>query len=437
MRISATDLPWSIIDDSIMRTTSDWLNLIPNGSAFSFPAPAQTHVIWIYVKKEIRARLLRLVTFVKRERKQTEKKRKRVETQWWISDRINRRLMVTATYDLYCLQDEVLQLSNEDFYEFVIQVAGKLEADILKIQGIRSARALLRSTDPLAIFRLECDAVAELKKEAFWQCNDGQFVVKQGIELNLQILADTLKEKHNKYIRKIQQRQRAPSTLVTTSVANLAGTHGSSNHLLSEVLSASSATSARTVPSEEMTQSHSSISTPQLSTDHIGTIEGLIAKQSGKMFHSTILKCNEHYQLSFANDNQRLRAIKRCKCGATISLLLRDQTSSFILSNYHSHLTNSDCSMVTKILKEERKLRQRTNDVQSRPMLGSGRYPSTKSLEDTINSTSADENDVAAIESFDTVTHALTTADTKRKHVNTCSSSIKTSASNKKLKRDK
>ena len=62
--------------------------------------------------------------------------------------------MATAAYDLYCLQDEVLLLSNEEFYEFVTQVAGKIEADILKMQGIRTARALLRSADPLAIFRL-------------------------------------------------------------------------------------------------------------------------------------------------------------------------------------------------------------------------------------------------------------------------------------------
>jgi hypothetical protein len=325
-----------------------------------------------------------------------------------------------ATYDLYSLQDEVLLLSNEDFYDFVMQVAGKLEAEILKIQGIRSARAFLRSADPLAIFRLECDAVAELKKEAFWRCNDGQFVVKQGIELNLQILADTLKEKHNKYMKKIQQRQKAaaPPPLMTTSVTNITGTHGSSDHLLSQVLSTSSATSSRTVPSEELAESYaSSVSTPPWSSAHIGTIEGLINKQSGKIFHSTILKHNEHYHLTFVNENQRLRGIIRCKCGTKISLLLRDQTSSFILSNYYSHLTNSDCSMVTKILREERKLDQRANDSHSRPTLGSELSSTTQSLDDTINSISADQNDIAAIESFDTVTDAVTTADAKRKHI--------------------
>jgi hypothetical protein len=168
------------------------------------------------------------------------------------------------------LQDVVLLLRNEKFYDFVIQVAGKMEAEILKIQGIRIATAFLQSVDPLAIFRLECDAVAEPKEEAFWQCNDGRCAVKHGIESNLQILADTLKEKHNKYVKKIQQRQKAAQPVMTTSVTNFTGTHGSSDHLLSEVLSTSSVTSLRTVPSEEMAQSYaSSVSTPPLSTGHI------------------------------------------------------------------------------------------------------------------------------------------------------------------------
>ena len=42
--------------------------------------------------------------------------------------------MSTLVYDLYSLQDDVLLLSNDNFYEFVTQVAGKLEEDILKIQ---------------------------------------------------------------------------------------------------------------------------------------------------------------------------------------------------------------------------------------------------------------------------------------------------------------
>ena len=160
--------------------------------------------------------------------------------------------------------------------------------------------------------------MGELKKEAFWQCTDGQFVVKQGIELNLQILADTLKEKHNKYVKKIQQRQKVVPTLIPTSATNSIDVDGSGSHSLSEALSTSATTITRTVPSEAMTSQYvSSISTPPLSNDHIRTVERLIEKQSGKIFHSTILKYNEHYQLSFAD---RLKLSTKLKASKVYEL---------------------------------------------------------------------------------------------------------------------
>jgi hypothetical protein len=131
--------------------------------------------------------------------------------------------MSSSTYNLYSLQDDVLSLSNDSFYEFVTQVAGQLEANILKIQGIRNARTLLRSTDLFSIFKLDCNAVNELKQQVCWECKNGQIVVKQGIELNLKILTEVLKELHDKYIKKIHRQKKLSlnaTAISTTTTLN-------------------------------------------------------------------------------------------------------------------------------------------------------------------------------------------------------------------------
>ncbi|CAF4671508.1 unnamed protein product [Rotaria socialis] len=84
------------------------------------------------------------------------------------------------TFDLYNLNDDVLFKSNDSFFEFVKEVCGDIEADILRVQGIRNARCLIRSTNLLDILKLDCDEVNEIKSYACFRCKGGEFIVKQG-----------------------------------------------------------------------------------------------------------------------------------------------------------------------------------------------------------------------------------------------------------------
>jgi len=124
-------------------------------------------------------------------------------------------------FNLYNLPDDVLFKSNESFYEFVEQVTGKTEADILRVQGIRNARCLIRSTNLLAILEIDCDEINLLKSDACFQCKNGEFVVKQGIQLNLDNLSDVLKDKHEKYKKKNQQRHDSSSTVPSIPSTNI------------------------------------------------------------------------------------------------------------------------------------------------------------------------------------------------------------------------
>ena len=110
-------------------------------------------------------------------------------------------------------------------------------------------------------------------------------------------------------------------------------------------------------PSTEINRSSIESSlTSSLSIDHINSISSLIDKYSRKSFMSTVLEYSEHYHSSFVQQDLRLKVILHCQCGTNISLLLRDESSSFILSNYYAHLSYSDCSMMTRILKNDRRI---------------------------------------------------------------------------------
>lgn len=110
-------------------------------------------------------------------------------------------------FDLYNLPDEVLFKSNDSFYDFVTQTCSDTEAKILKIQGIRNAQCLLRSRNILDILELDCEEVNEIKPHACFLCKDGTFIIRQGVKLNLEYLYDALKDKHEKYKKKIQRQR--------------------------------------------------------------------------------------------------------------------------------------------------------------------------------------------------------------------------------------
>ncbi len=104
-----------------------------------------------------------------------------------------------ATFHLYHLTDDVLLLSNDNFYNFVVQVCGKVEAELLQIQGITNPQSLVRSTNLFSILEVDCEEVDKLKQNVCFQSKNGNHIIRQGVKLNLDNLYDALKEKQDKY----------------------------------------------------------------------------------------------------------------------------------------------------------------------------------------------------------------------------------------------
>ena len=60
--------------------------------------------------------------------------------------------------------------------------------------------------------------------------------------------------------------------------------------------------------------------------------------------------------------NEQINVILNCQCGAKVSIYRRDESSSFILSNYYGHLSQSTCSMMRQILKHDKTISFNTSD---------------------------------------------------------------------------
>lgn len=297
--------------------------------------------------------------------------------------------MMTRLYDLYDLTDDVLQLADDAFYDFVIQTTGELEAEILKIQGIRNIWALLRSTDLLNVFKIDCDELNELKSRAFWHCTDGRLVIKQGIELNLHILTDVLKGIHQKYLKKIQKQKKASSLLPipqlsSSSVLDVTDNQQASNNTRHSDISSSQYSVL------SMTGTVGADQIPSLVKKYTSCIVSLIDRHSKKIFESVVLEHNEHYHLSFMQNDHNLKAMVKCQCGSNISILLREKTPqsspSFIMSNYYAHLSNSDCSMIRKLTAKDR---QSTDSIQSQSISTVAIESTSLSFDKTSDSSSA------------------------------------------------
>jgi hypothetical protein len=266
------------------------------------------------------------------------------------------------TYDLYNLNDDVLFKSNESFYDFVQEVCGKIEADILRIQGIRNARCLIRSSNLLDILKLDCDEVNDLKFNTCFQLKSGDFIIKQGVKLNLDNLFDALKDKHDKYSKKNHrfERQKKHSQSITNAEnSNNTNTQNSDMGTTTGSLSTTPSFDTNTTNSSLFISKHITIN------EHINFIKDLIEKFSRKTFVSTVLQQDEHYELLVTQDNQTYKAVIKCRCGTKLVLPMRSDPNKFILSNFYAHLTTSSCSMVSQIFKEEKQLQNTELEQQS------------------------------------------------------------------------
>ena len=162
---------------------------------------------------------------------------------------------------------------------------------------------------------------------------------------------------------------------------------------------------------------------------YIDVITNSIDKHSRRVFESTILKYSEHYRLSIDQQNERVKVILLCQCGTKMSIYRRDESSSFILSNYYAHLSQSTCSVMRQILKHDKRIDSHPSDSSTDGQI----QPSMAlSRDEDLNGTSSGTNESSSVTSYHGV--SMKTGANKRKP-NQAISSPRSHSSPKKRRR--
>ncbi|UJR24367.1 hypothetical protein I4U23_005744 [Adineta vaga] len=196
------------------------------------------------------------------------------------------------------------------------------------------------------------------------------------IVMNSENLLDALKEKHESYKKKnaYQQRQNISSNSILSSLPPLPSITNidDSSNLSTQtdtIDTSTSSLSMTTTSAADAAGVNLLAEKPLYSVinDDIIFIKDMIEKFSRKTFLPTILRLNENYELIVIHINGSFKATIKCKCRTKLTLPIRSEPSNFVLSNFYAHLTTSTCPIVDRILKEEKRLRNKQTARQSIP----------------------------------------------------------------------
>ena len=140
------------------------------------------------------------------------------------------------------------------------------------------------------VFKLDCDELNEIKKNAFWRCNNGNYVVEQGIVSNLKILEEVLNDEHEKYVKKIHRQRKTSISIFSPSIAS---TPNGINLIDNETHSNTStfiqnSDSTYTSSTEVSGKSFESIRIPSDSVNHFDIINNAIDNCSKRRFESIV-----------------------------------------------------------------------------------------------------------------------------------------------------
>jgi hypothetical protein len=218
--------------------------------------------------------------------------------------------------DLNNLSDEVLLYSNDRFYQFVEKCLGPDELVLVKLQAIKSTRALINVPDILAVLDLDCPELNDIKKRICFVTESNELVLKAGVKCAIEDFTNTLKAKNDEYLQRTKKTKKASQVVQSN----------------------------QTVP-----QINASTSiTPVSAVDPTQSISDSIEKYSKTILSDIILSNNIDYSIQLTQLNTSVDAKIKCNCGVIVKINHRPDRNAFQLSPYFKHLKTIRCSMMKK-----------------------------------------------------------------------------------------
>ncbi|CAF1189710.1 unnamed protein product [Didymodactylos carnosus] len=93
-------------------------------------------------------------------------------------------MTTTLIFDINQLPTDVLTFTDARFYDFVKEILGETEADLLKMQAINNVPSFLLTDDICGVLELDIDSqeLDDLRKKISFRLKDGTVIVKAGVK---------------------------------------------------------------------------------------------------------------------------------------------------------------------------------------------------------------------------------------------------------------
>ena len=93
------------------------------------------------------------------------------------------------------LPANVLELRGEPFFEWIQKTFSETLSEVFKIQLIDSTLVLMNCLDPFDVFKYNSPDVNRLRDKVYFKTNNGDYILKVGIQTNFCLLIKSLNEK--------------------------------------------------------------------------------------------------------------------------------------------------------------------------------------------------------------------------------------------------
>ena len=112
----------------------------------------------------------------------------------------------------FIIPENLLELEDDQFFEFVDQFVGNKVTNILKFQDITNANCFLTCDDPLEVLNYDSDDLLDMKKKTCVKLNDNSFVILPGVKSKMNILKNLLNKKSNEFKKALKTLSFIPET---------------------------------------------------------------------------------------------------------------------------------------------------------------------------------------------------------------------------------
>ena len=222
--------------------------------------------------------------------------------------------------DTSVLPSDIFGYRDEEFYSIVDQLAGTEEAELLRIQSIRTVNSFLRITNIFDILTIDSKEINNVKRQICFLLDDNTYVIKPGIRGSIEYLRDLFLQK--------------------TKELSKPGNEKTSNNRRR----------SSTMLSSDVTISQESSASPRSASpiDHrffiVNSIEEWCSRNGGDLDlpNLKLIDGTDYFFIRSSSDSD----FAQIRCGCRASARLPRQGNNFQLSNFYRHLKNGKCSML-------------------------------------------------------------------------------------------